>query len=95
MPIATNECTANPSSVSYARVLIEVDFSMPLSKAILVEDEEGQVHDQAFFIEWVPHFLSNMPSYRHIIDESRQGPKARHAVKVVKKSITILSSVPK
>ena len=56
MPIAEDECTTNQRRVSYAWILIEVDVSKPLPKAILVENEEGQVHNQTFFIEWVPHF---------------------------------------
>lgn len=50
MPIVVDECTTNQSKVSYARVSIEVDVSKPFLKAILVEDEEDCVHDQAFFI---------------------------------------------
>ena len=54
--ITTNEWTVNQRRENYIQVWIEVDVSKPLPKAILVENEEGQVHNQTFFIEWVPHF---------------------------------------
>ena len=56
------------TKVSYSRVLIEVDVSKPLPKAILVEDEDGQAHDQAFFIGWVPHFFQTCQVIGHICD---------------------------
>ena len=54
--IAADECTTNQRRVNYARILIEVDVFKPFPKAILVEDKDGQAHDQTFFIEWVPLF---------------------------------------
>ena len=47
-------------------MLIELDVSKPLLKAILVEDEQGHVHDLAFFIEWVPHFCQKCQVLEHI-----------------------------
>ena len=41
MPIVADECTTNQSRVSYAHILVEVDVSKSLPKAIMVEDEEG------------------------------------------------------
>ena len=81
--------------MSYARVLIEVDVSKPLPQAILVEDEEGHVHDQDFFIEWVPHFCQKYQFLGHMCDESSQVPKNIQTVKAGKKYIPTLSFVPK
>ena len=61
---------------------------MPLPKAILVEDKDGQVHDQAFF-EWVPHFCQKYQVIGQIC------PKNKGFVKDVKKSTTRMLTVPK
>ena len=56
VPIAADGCTSNQTKVNYARLLVKVDDSKPLPKTLLVEDEEGHIHEQSFFIEWIPHF---------------------------------------
>lgn len=60
-----------------------------------MEDEEGHVHHQAFFIEWVPHFCQRCQALRHICDESSKVPKNIHVVKTAKKSTNILPFGPK
>ena len=92
VPIAANECTTNQCRVSYARVLIAVDESKPLPKAILVEDEEGHVHVQSLLIEWVPHLCLVLG---RVCVESNQAPKDRQAEKAIKKGTTVMPSVPK
>ena len=51
IPLAADECTTKQSRASYARLLIEVDVSKPLPQSVFVEDEDGQLHDQAYYIE--------------------------------------------
>ena len=51
-----------------------------------MENEEGHVHEQNFIIKWVPHFCQKCEVIGRMCDESRQGLKNRHVVKVVKKS---------
>lgn len=69
--ISVDECTATQRRVTYARILVEVDVSKPLPKSIMVEDENGKVYDQAFFIEWIPHFCQKCQTLGHICGEGR------------------------
>lgn len=57
--------STNQRGVSYALVLIKVDASKPLPEAILVEDEEGHVHNEGICMMRVARFLRPDKLRRH------------------------------
>lgn len=42
-----------------------------------MEDEEGHVHDQHFFIEWVTHFCQKCQMLGHVCDDGPKDAKSR------------------
>lgn len=83
VPLAAHSYTAYRSRVNYARILVEVDVTKPLPKSIFVEDEDGNVYDQAFFIEWIPaycqkcHEVGHSCEIRKPVKSSTQAPLAK------------------
>ena len=72
VPIAADACTAKQSRVSYARLLIEIDISKLLPKSVLIEDEEGKVHEQAYDAEWIPYFCQKCQAVGHLCGENKR-----------------------
>ena len=62
IPIAADDCTSKQSRVNYVPILVEVDVSKPLPMVLMVEDEDGKVYEQDFFIEWISFFCQKCQS---------------------------------
>lgn len=46
VPICADECTSRQMWVSFARLLVEVDVTMPLPDKVLIEDTNGTIVEQ-------------------------------------------------
>lgn len=53
-PMYADECTSNQLRVSFARVLIEIDVTVPLVNSVQIEDGQGNMLDQKVVYDWQP-----------------------------------------
>lgn len=64
-PITTDEMTELKKRVSYARVLVEVDVSKPLTKTVPMTMPNGRERDQVVIFEYEPRFCPHCRSIKH------------------------------
>nr|XP_009768740.1 PREDICTED: uncharacterized protein LOC104219715 [Nicotiana sylvestris] len=55
-PLYVDACTTVAERVSYARVLIEMDVTRPLSEKIKLYDHRGKVNEQIVQLDWKPQY---------------------------------------
>ncbi|XP_015168706.1 uncharacterized protein [Solanum tuberosum] len=55
-PLYADECTTQTSRISFARILMEVDVTRPLTKVIKIQDPKGKIVEQKVWYEWKPIF---------------------------------------
>lgn len=67
-PICTDKLTATGDTISYARVLIEIDITQPLSDTITIEKSDGNIWEQDIDYEWRPKFYQNCAHFRHFTE---------------------------
>lgn len=60
VPLFTDECTSKKQRVTFARLLIEVDVTKELHKAISIEDINGSNIEQKVHFEWAPLIALNV-----------------------------------
>lgn len=65
-PMFADECTTNQTRISYARLLVEVDVTQPLSYMTLVEDPSGKTFEQKVRYDWEPSFYSKCQKVGHV-----------------------------
>ncbi|KAH0685695.1 hypothetical protein KY290_017216 [Solanum tuberosum] len=63
-PIHTDMFTANAERISYARILIEVDVSQPLTEQIVIETP-SRPWDQPVEYEWRPKYCNECLKFGH------------------------------
>lgn len=56
VPIYADECTTQQLRVSFARLLVEIDVTLPMPNSIQIEGPDGQVVKQQVIYEWKPAF---------------------------------------
>lgn len=56
VPFFADECTTHQLRVSYARMLVEVDVTLPLPTEVVVEGPSGDKFVQEVSFEWAPLF---------------------------------------
>ncbi|XP_074277298.1 uncharacterized protein LOC141600940 [Silene latifolia] len=80
-PICANEHTTNKSKLAFARVLVDVDLSKELPKAIKINSPYRGPLLQAVAYEWVPHFCTACKKIGHTQDRCKPaGPAKPKAV---------------
>ncbi|XP_060195465.1 uncharacterized protein LOC132624755 [Lycium barbarum] len=55
-PLCADECTLKMERISYARVLIEMDITVPLPTSVKILDSSGKTFDQVVDYEWWPQY---------------------------------------
>lgn len=68
-PITTDEMTENKKRVSYARVLIEVDVTKPLTRVVPLSFPNGRDIDQVVRYEFEPKVCLKCNSIRHGLND--------------------------
>lgn len=68
-PICADDCTSEQKRISYARLLIEVDITKPLTYKIQIEGEQGRMIEQQVYYEWVPMFCHKCHKVGHVCKE--------------------------
>lgn len=63
-PICSDECTANQSRVSYARILVEIDVTKALTRSVFIQ-LNGKVFEQKVLYEWAPPFCTQCNKAGH------------------------------
>lgn len=53
-PLYADKCTTHVSSISLARILVEVDVTRPLLKMIKIHDPKGKVIEYQIWYDWKP-----------------------------------------
>ncbi|KAM3266800.1 hypothetical protein P3L10_003795 [Capsicum annuum] len=51
-----DECTTQPSRISFAQILVEVDITRPLLKKIKIQDSKGRLMEQEVWYDWKPQY---------------------------------------
>lgn len=52
MPLYVDDCTTKMERISYARILIEMDVTVPLPEAVMVQDPNGRKFSQRLEYIW-------------------------------------------
>lgn len=55
-PIYADECTTRVDRISFARVLVKMDVTVPLPQVIKVKDPTGKAFEQEVWYDWEPEF---------------------------------------
>lgn len=71
-PLCVDECTTQQSRISYARVLVEVDITKPLTYKIPITGKYGVELSQQVYYEWVPIFCPKCQKLGHICKEKKE-----------------------
>lgn len=56
-PLYIDECSTSNSRISFARLLVQMDITRPLSRLIKIPDHHGNVIEQAVEHEWKPEYF--------------------------------------
>ncbi|XP_019250862.1 PREDICTED: uncharacterized protein LOC109229762 [Nicotiana attenuata] len=72
VPLYADACTTQLDRISYARVLIEVDVTKELPKAVKVTDPNGRVFVQEVTYDWVPAFCTTCMKVGHQCNAGEQ-----------------------
>lgn len=65
-PLGADDCTSRMKRISYARVLIEMDITMPLPTKLKIMDPNGSIFDQNIDYEWWPKYCPTCCQIGHI-----------------------------
>ncbi|KAG5609952.1 hypothetical protein H5410_021233 [Solanum commersonii] len=76
VPIYADECTANQTKISYARMLIEVNVTQPLLEKIVVMDPTGNKFEQEGVYGWKPKFCPKCSMVGHTCPKQIPQPQA-------------------
>lgn len=71
-PICVDECTSQQKRISYARMLVEIDITQPLTYKIQIKGEGGLMLDQQVLYEWAPMSCQKCHKVGHICMEKKQ-----------------------
>ena len=97
VPLFVDECTSKQQRVTFARVLIEVDVTKELPKAISIEDMNGAIIEQKVHFELAPPYCSKCHVIGHnCAKKGHQGTKeqVKPRQQRVPKPIPQMSKVP-
>ncbi|XP_019241257.1 PREDICTED: uncharacterized protein LOC109221251 [Nicotiana attenuata] len=72
VPLFADECTANQSRISFARMLIEVNITKPLPTGVTIQDPSGKMYKQVVRFEWQPEFCSDCQQLGHICKRNEE-----------------------
>ncbi|XP_058757400.1 uncharacterized protein LOC131630653 [Vicia villosa] len=64
-PLVTDECTNHKLTVSYSRILVEVDITKKLPNEITIKDSRGQKKKQVVEYEWRPKYCDMCQQVGH------------------------------
>lgn len=56
VPLFADECTTRQKRVSFARFLIKVDVTKPVSKVVYIEDAQRTVVEPEVHYDWIPPY---------------------------------------
>lgn len=70
-PICVDECTTQHKRISYARLLVEVDITQPLTYKVQIEDEQGRMIEHQVLYEWVPVYCQKCHRVGHVCKERK------------------------
>ncbi|XP_074299343.1 uncharacterized protein LOC141630419 [Silene latifolia] len=76
-PICADEHTTNKSKLAFARILIDVDHSKELPKAIKINSPYRGTLLQSVAYEWVPHFCTCCKTIGHTKDRCNPAGKPK------------------
>lgn len=65
VPVCADECTTRQLRISFARVLVDIDVTKPLPKAIWIQDPNGNQVEQTVRYEWTPPFCKTCNKVGH------------------------------
>ncbi|XP_059306326.1 uncharacterized protein LOC132057742 [Lycium ferocissimum] len=65
VPLFTDECTLKRTRISFARILVEVNITKPLSESINVLDPSGEIFEQQVLYDWRPTFCDRCLQLGH------------------------------
>ncbi|KAJ8536945.1 hypothetical protein K7X08_035346 [Anisodus acutangulus] len=74
--IYADECTTKMERISYARVLIEMDVTIPLPNVVQVLDPNGGQFEQEIRYEWKPQYCPTCCQIGHICKPQVEAKKA-------------------
>lgn len=66
IPVSTDGMTATKEQLSYARVLVEVDASVPLVRSVPIALPNGKTRNQQIVFEYEPKFCSTCSAFGHM-----------------------------
>lgn len=72
-PIYADECTANQTKISFARMLIEVNITNPVSAEITIKEPNGKQTQQAIDYDWKPKYCLKCSVVGHCCTTKTQG----------------------
>lgn len=64
-PIYADECTTKVERILFARVLIEIDVTIPLLERIKVQNPTGKLFEQDVWYDWVPDYCETCLQLGH------------------------------
>lgn len=79
MALYADECTSNQVRIPFARLLIEVDVTVPLPSILSIEEPDGKMIEQKVVYEWTPPFCKACNKVGH--DCAEKGPAKKKATK--------------
>lgn len=90
-PIYADECTTKVEMISFARVLVEIDVTVPLPQMIKIQDPTGRIFEQEVWYDWVPDYCEVCLQMGHDCNNSYESQipeqKQKRNEKLVKKVI--------
>nr|XP_016464393.1 PREDICTED: uncharacterized protein LOC107787350 [Nicotiana tabacum] len=77
-PVFADECTTKQTRISYARMLVEINVSQPLSDEITVIDPKGKHFQQQVTYDWKPEFCETSQVVGHKCREKGEEEEQRN-----------------
>jgi len=73
-PLFADECSSKQTRISYARILIEIDITIPLLHKILVESPDEKCFEHKIAYDWEPTFCQKCQQVEHNCDTKKPVP---------------------
>lgn len=71
-PLFADQCTTKQTSVSYARILVEVNVTKKLPTEITMKDPSGRKFQQQIEFEWRPEFCAECSQIGHDCNKQKK-----------------------
>lgn len=82
-----DECTTRMERISYARLLVEMDVTIPLPNSIKVMDTQGKVFEEQIWYDWRPQQCATCCLIGHDCKKDQQPQDKTQRPEVQKKEV--------